>query len=181
MEKQLEQLTALLMQQAEMPKQAQEESQRREERMSQILEHVVSQQAPSQHSTTTTSGNAAASSSAPWQAKFPFGAAPAPHLSSSASLQEFDAWRHKFKGYVTLTKISSLLPAEQRTALVSVLDDKWIRILRYGIGVADDTELEPVLDAMEAYLRGQRNVIVDRRDFYSSKNRVKRLTTSCVL
>ncbi|KAG7174286.1 hypothetical protein Hamer_G003217 [Homarus americanus] len=135
--------------------------------MSQILEHVVSQQVPSHHSTTTTSGAVATSSGAPQKAKFPFGAAPAPHLSSSASLREFDAWRHKFKGYVMLTKISSVPPIEQRAALVSVLDEKWTRILRFGIGVSDDTELEPALDAMEAYLRGQRNILVDRRDFYS--------------
>ncbi|KAG7160457.1 hypothetical protein Hamer_G001715 [Homarus americanus] len=91
MEKQLEQLMALLMQQAEMVKQAQEESRGRGERMSKILEHVVSQQEPIHHRTTTTSGTAATSSSAPRQAKFPIGAAPAPHLSSSASLREFDA------------------------------------------------------------------------------------------
>ncbi|KAG7170150.1 hypothetical protein Hamer_G012394 [Homarus americanus] len=165
MEKKLEQLAVLLMQQAEMAKQAQEESQRREERMSQILEHVVSQQEPSHHITTTTSSAAATSSSAPRQAKFPVCSAPSPHLSLSASLWEFDAWCHKFKGYVTLTKISSLPTTEQRAALESVLDDEWNRILRFGIGVADDTELEPVLDAMEAYLWGQGNVILDQRDF----------------
>ncbi|KAG7173746.1 hypothetical protein Hamer_G018891 [Homarus americanus] len=167
MEKQLEQLTALMMQQAEMVKQAQENSQRREERLSQILEHVVSQQEPSNHNTTTTSGAAATSSVASRQTKFPFGAAPALHLSFLSSLRKFDAWRHKFKGYMTLTKISSLSPAEQRAELVSVLNDEWTRILRYRIGVADDTELEPVLDAIKAYLRGERNVIVDRRDSYS--------------
>ncbi|KAG7176403.1 hypothetical protein Hamer_G009213 [Homarus americanus] len=167
MEKQLEQLTAFLMQQAKMAKQAQEESQRWEEPLNQILEHVVSQQEPSHHSTTTTSGAAATSSSAPRPAKFSVGTASALHLSTSASLREFDAWRHKFKGYVTLTKISSLPPAKQRAALVSVLDEEWTRILRYGIGVADNTQLEPVLYVMEAYLRRQRNVIVDRSDFYS--------------
>ncbi|KAG7157146.1 putative Transposon Tf2-6 polyprotein-like 4 [Homarus americanus] len=121
MEKQLEKLTAFLMQQAEMAKQAQLESQPREERWSQILERVVSQQAPSHHSTTTTSGVAAAS-----------------------------------KWCATPGQVSP----NQRAALVSVLDDKRIRILRYRVGVADDTELE-------AYLRGQGNVIVDWRDFYS--------------
>ncbi|KAG7173767.1 hypothetical protein Hamer_G018914 [Homarus americanus] len=79
-----------------MAKQAQEEYQRREECMSHILEHVVSQQEPSHHSTTTTNG--ATSSSAPWQTKFPFGAAPDLHLSSSASLLEFDACSTSLRG-----------------------------------------------------------------------------------
>ena len=35
------------------------------------------------------------------------------------------------------------------------------------IAVADDVGLEQVIDAMEVHLRGQRNVIMDRRDIYS--------------
>ena len=70
-------------------------------------------------------------------------------------------------GYVTLTKIFTLHTAQKRAALMSVLDDEWTQTLRYGIAVADDAGLEQVLDAMQAYLRGQRNVIVDQRDFYS--------------
>ena len=70
-------------------------------------------------------------------------------------------------GYVTLMKIFILPTAQQRAALMSVLDDEWTRTLRYGIAVADDAGLEQILDVMEAHLRGQHNVIVDRRDFYS--------------
>ena len=39
--------------------------------------------------------------------------------------------------------------------------------MRYGLAVDDDADLKAILDAMEAHLRGQRNIIVDRRDFYS--------------
>ncbi|KAG7174299.1 hypothetical protein Hamer_G003234 [Homarus americanus] len=99
--------------------------------------------------------------------KLPHSATLAPHLSSSASVREFDAWRHKFEGYVKLTKIHYLPPDQQRSTLVALLDDDWTRTLRYGLAVADGAHLKTTLDATEAHLRRQRNVIVDRRDFYS--------------
>lgn len=149
----MEQLAALLAQQAE-------ESRRREERMSQLLERAVSRR----EATSSEDGQAQAS---PEEVKFPASAAVAPHLSSSASLREFDAWRHKFRGYVALMKISALPLVEQKAVLSSVVDDEWSRTLRFTIDAADDAGLEQVLDAMEAHLRGQRNVIVDRREFYA--------------
>ncbi|XP_068226846.1 uncharacterized protein [Palaemon carinicauda] len=101
--------------------------------------------------------------------KIPHSATPAPHLSSSISLKEFDAWRHKFDGYAMLTGIKSLTPAKQRSVLASVLDEDWTRTLRYGLSFPADADLETILNAMERHLRGQRNVIVDRREFYLRK------------
>lgn len=171
MEKQLEQLAALLVRQAEAAQRAQEESQRREERMNKLVEGLVSRQTHEDRTTTHSAGDSSSSNdtldSSSTPARFPVTATTAPRLTSSASLREFDAWRHKFMGYVTLTKMSSLPLAEQRAAFLALLDDEWTRILRYGISVREDAKLDVVLDAMECYLRGQRNVIVDRRDFYS--------------
>ncbi|XP_045137194.1 uncharacterized protein LOC123519755 [Portunus trituberculatus] len=167
----VEQLAALLVRQADAAERAQKESQRREECMSKLLEGLVSQQTHADGTTAHSAGDNSTSnetldnSSTP--ARFPVTAATAPRLASSASLREFDSWRHKFRGYVTLTKMSSLPHAEQRAALSSLLDDEWTRILRYVISVEEDADLDEVLDAMECYLRGQRNIIVDRRDFYS--------------
>ena len=57
--------------------------------------------------------------------------------------------------------------ADQTIALVSMLDDDWTRTLRYGLDLDDQASLQETLAAMETHLRRQRNVMVDRRDFYS--------------
>ena len=172
MEKQLEQLTALMVKQAEMTQSAQEEARRREERLSSMLEEFV-------RSHVDGVGNSGESDSRLHERdaerphrRFPQGTTPAPHLSSSVSLREFDAWRHKLEGYAMLTGITTLTPAEQRSALMSLLDDDWTRALRYGLNVSDTADLKTILDAMEAHLRGQRSVILDRRDFYSRTQEV---------
>ncbi|KAK3880187.1 hypothetical protein Pcinc_015318 [Petrolisthes cinctipes] len=123
---------------------------------------------PSSKSTSRTGSDDTSSSSntSTHSARFPASAATTPHLTSSASLREFDVWRYKFEGYVTLTKINMLTRTEQRAALTAVLDDEWTRTLRYGISVPEDADLGSILDAMGEYLRNQRNIIVDRRDFY---------------
>ncbi|KAK3868203.1 hypothetical protein Pcinc_026391 [Petrolisthes cinctipes] len=164
MENQVEQLTALLVQQAEMARQAQEESRRREGRLNDVLEQLISRQVGNPGREDSQAGAVEAT---PQHVKFSPSVALTPHLSSSASLREFDAWRHKFRGYVALTKVTSLPLVQQKAILTSMLDDEWNRTLRYVVDVADGAQLEEVLDAMEAHLRGQRNVIVDRREFYS--------------
>ncbi|KAK3855471.1 hypothetical protein Pcinc_038132 [Petrolisthes cinctipes] len=166
MEKQMEALTALLVRQAEAAQRAQEEGQRREERLNQLLEHMVAQPSSQSTSRTGSDDTSRSSNTSTHSARFPASAATTPHLTSSASLREFDAWRYKFEGYVTLTKINMLTRTEQRAALTAVLDNEWTRTLRYGISVPEDADLGSILDAMGEYLRNQRNIIVDRRDFY---------------
>ena len=107
---------------------------------------------------------AASSGAAP---RLPASATPAPRLSSSASLKEFESWRQKFSGYVLLTGVSRLPAAEQRAALLALLDDDWTRVVRYGLPVAQDADVNAVITAMQAHLRRQRNVIIDRRDFFT--------------
>ncbi|XP_068206283.1 uncharacterized protein [Palaemon carinicauda] len=163
MEGQLEQLTELLAKQADM-------AQKREERLSMMLETMMSVQNGNVNENRQRSGGAEISQNdAQCRYKIPHSATPAPHLSSSVSLKEFDAWRHKFEGYAMLTGIKSLTPAEQRSVLASVLDEDWTRTLRYGLSFPADADLETILNAMESHLRGQRNVIVDRREFYLRK------------
>ena len=101
--------------------------------------------------------------------RLPLSTTPAPHLHASASIREFSAWREKLSAYLMLTGVSTLKLKEQRAALLVLLDDEWQRTLRYGLNVSDDSSLENVLDAMEAHLRTQRNVVVDRRDFYARR------------
>lgn len=160
MEKQLEQLTALMARQME-------EAQRREERLTSVLEGLATSQRVSSAGEDGESVSRADGAATRMQVKLPHTATPAPHLSSSASLKEFDAWRHKFEGYVKLTRINCLPPDEQRSALLALLDVDWARTLRFGLTLPDEADLKATLDAMETHLRRQRNVIVDRRDFYS--------------
>ena len=104
MENQRERLTALLVQKAEAAQQAQEESLRREERISKLQEGTVAQRPASPPSSASGSGgnnfgndhNAIRDNSIIQQPRFPVTATTALHLKSSASLPEFDAWRHKF-------------------------------------------------------------------------------------
>ncbi|KAK4303593.1 hypothetical protein Pmani_024418 [Petrolisthes manimaculis] len=153
MERQLEALTDLLMRQAEAAQRAQEEGQRREERLNQLLERMVVQQTSQSTSRTGSDDASSSSNTSTHGVRYPTSAATTPYLTSSASLREFDAWQHKFEGYVTLTKINMLTRTEQRAALTAVLDDEWTRTLRYGISVPEDADLGSILDTMGEYLR----------------------------
>ena len=66
-----------------------------------------------------------------------------------------------------LARLDSLPFKEQRAVLTSLLDDDWSRIVRHTLQVAADDGIKDVLDAMEKHLRGQRSVLLDRREFYS--------------
>ncbi|KAF0290737.1 Afadin [Amphibalanus amphitrite] len=66
-----------------------------------------------------------------------------------------------------LTGLRDLTTAEQRASLSRLLDDEWHRIVKYGLGISDTATMDEVTTAMERYLRSQRNVILDRREFYT--------------
>ena len=92
---------------------------------------------------------------------------PAPRLHEGASLREFTAWREKFNGYALLTGLTSHPQVTQTAALTSLLDDQWTRTLRHGLDVdINSSDTKTILDSMERHLRGQRNIILDRREFY---------------
>ena len=98
--------------------------------------------------------------------RLPASATPAPQLSSSASLKEFESWRQKFHGYSLLTGVNRLAQPEQKAALLALLDDDWTRVVRYGLPIPEDADMNTIITAMQTHLRRQRNVIIDRRDFY---------------
>ena len=80
---------------------------------------------------------------------------------------EFESWKRKFEGYCLLTHIRQLSPPEQRAALLAVLDDDWSRVVDFGLPLPVAASMDQIIDAMHTYLRRQRNVIIDRRDFTS--------------
>lgn len=95
-------------------------------------------------------------------------ATPAPRLVEGASLREFSSWRDKFKGYALLTGLNDLPQDSQTAALMSLLDDQWTRVLRHGLDVDISTsDTTAIIDSMERHLREQRNIILDRRDFFN--------------
>ena len=156
----LERLSALLVRQAEI-------SAEREERLATMMERlmVASPAADAAARPPPPAGG----SSGTTRPRLPLSATPAPHLHAGANIREFKAWREKLSAYFMLTGVSALSITEQRAAIVGLLDDEWQRTLRYGLGVDDDGPLSDVLDAMEKHLRAQRNVVVDRRDFYARR------------
>lgn len=111
MEKQLEQLTALMARQME-------EAQKREERLTSLLEGLATSQQASSASENGANATPPGGAATRTQVKqLQHIGTPAPHLSSSASLKEFDAWRHKFEGYVKLDRITCFPP---RRAAISI-------------------------------------------------------------
>ena len=78
-------------------------------------------------------------------------------------------WKEKFEGFMLLTRGNSCPVREQRALLLTLLDEDWTRIVKYGLGINDDTPVTEVVAAMEGHLRSQRNVIIDRREFFSRK------------
>ncbi|KAF0296700.1 Nucleoprotein TPR [Amphibalanus amphitrite] len=85
------------------------------------------------------------------------GPTPAPQLSSSASLKEFESWRQKFHGYSLLTGVNRLAQPEQKAALLALLDDDWTRVVRYGLPIPEDADMNTIITAMQTHLRRQRN------------------------
>ncbi|KAF0309000.1 hypothetical protein FJT64_019840 [Amphibalanus amphitrite] len=66
-----------------------------------------------------------------------------------------------------LTGVDKLSQKEQRASLYTIVDDEWYRIIKFGLSdVTDTSDLDETISAMEKHLRSQRNVILDRRDFY---------------
>ena len=81
---------------------------------------------------------------------------PTPHLAATATLKECEAWREKFSGYCLLTGVHNLGEAEQRAALLAVLDDDWARVVPIP---ADGRHHNRHAGALPAV---QRNVVIDR-------------------
>ena len=158
----IEKLAQLFLQRAEL-------SAQREERLAQLVERMAADRQPpavAAGEAGRTPSTTQASAPAP-TVRLPASATPPPYLTSSASLRDFAVWREKLNGYMLLTGASALPIASQRAALLSLVDEDWHRVLRYGLRVAADADLSDVVDAMEKHLRKQRSVLVDRRAFYA--------------
>ena len=163
----LELLTRLLAEQMGLTQEAQRQGQLRAERLVAMMERmwtvppaVAGAAAQSDAAAAARADELPAVSSQPTP-RLPASATPVPQLSSSASLNEFESWRQKFVGFSLLTGVSRLAPPEQKAALLALLDD-WTRVVRYGLPISEDANVDTIIAAMQAHLRRQRNIIIDR-------------------
>ena len=101
--------------------------------------------------------------------KIPTNATPAPMLLHNASLREFTTWKQKFNDYRLLTGISKVPNNQQKAVLRSLLDDEWFRVTKFALAInmeSEDTTVETIIEQMQQHLRSQRNVVLDRKEFY---------------
>ncbi|KAF0308281.1 hypothetical protein FJT64_020476 [Amphibalanus amphitrite] len=138
---------------------------RREERMAALMERVLPGPTAVQDATAPAQAAAGPDSGARPRARMPAAGTPTPRLAATATLKEFEAWKEKFSGYCLLTGVHDLTEAEQRAALLAVLDDDWARVVRFGLPIPAEASMADVITAMHAHLRRQRNVVIDRCEF----------------
>ncbi|XP_043232767.1 uncharacterized protein LOC122387025 [Amphibalanus amphitrite] len=138
---------------------------RREDRMAALMERVLPGPTAVQDATAPAQAAAGPDSGARPRARMPAAGTPTPRLAATATLKEFEAWKEKFSGYCLLTGVHDLTEAEQRAALLAVLDDDWARVVRFGLPIPAEASMADVITAMHAHLRRQRNVVIDRCEF----------------
>ena len=146
-------LAAMLQQQHDKLDEERKDSIRREEKMQSLLEAAL-QKMPDEHQ----QGK-----------KIPTNATPAPMLLHNASLREFTTWNQKFTDYMLLTGINNATNDRQKAVLRSLLDDEWFRIAKFALNIKmedGNTTVETIITQMLDYLRSQRNVVLDRKEFY---------------
>ena len=134
-----------------------EEAKKREENMQKMLEKALGAPNPKDKSNGETNK------------KIPVNATPAPMLSHSASLREFSVWRQKLADYMLLTGINKTSNDRQKAVIRSLLDDEWVRITKFALDIdmdEDNVDVENILNGMQNHLRSQRNIVLDRKEFY---------------
>ena len=102
--------------------------------------------------------------------KKPTNASPPPRLNANCSLREFANWKTKYLDYCLLNNVEKLEPNEQKAVLRALLDDEWLRITQFVLHTKleeDSSRTDDVITEMQAYLRSQRNIVIDRKEFYS--------------
>ena len=90
-----------------------------------------------------------------------------------ATMADFRTWKEGFEGYASATKIYSDCDLEARRAVVrAALSESWCKLWTTGMlkfGLTDD--VPEILKSIKDYLRGQRNALLDRKDFHARDQR----------
>ena len=94
-------------------------------------------------------------------------ATPPPPLQSSVSLLDFVSWRSLWNDYATLIRLDRLTPREQCALLRSCLSVEMRSTLEFALQfeTSDVCPVEELLDNIHKFLRGRRNIALDRVAF----------------
>ena len=151
----LAQMAELMKQQTERMNEEREEASKREQRLQTLLENAMKKEPTGNENQ---------------KPKIPSNATPAPMLSSNATLREFATWTQKYHDYSLLTGIHKAPNNQQKAVLRSLLDDEWFRVAKFALGIEmgnEETTVDTIIEKMQAHLRSQRNIVLDRKEFYS--------------
>jgi len=91
-----------------------------------------------------------------------------PMLSASANLSEFGSWEEAWNDYTTCQRLSSMSRETRVSAVRQAFNEDIKRFMREGVIAVKDTDDAPeIVAAVKAYIRRQRNPLLDRLDFYN--------------
>ena len=86
-------------------------------------------------------------------------------LQTSVSLREFRIWRSAWDDYAKLSHAGNLKNEEQVAEFRMCLSDSMREVVQHAIGVADGDDVDAILDKIDAHLRSQKNIAIDRARF----------------
>ncbi len=86
----------------------------------------------------------------------------------SITMADFRTWRDSFEGYTNVLRLKTECDLMgRRTMLRSALDSSWSKLwTTQMLKILPDDDIEQILEHIRAYIRKQRNPVLDRRDFY---------------
>ena len=88
---------------------------------------------------------------------------------SEVTLTDHNDWKVRFRDYVVLTRLMEEIPSVlgRQAELRAALAPPWSKLWQTGrLRVEDNDDVEEVLEKLGVYLRGQRNPLLDRREFF---------------
>ena len=88
---------------------------------------------------------------------------------SEVTLTDYNDWKVRFRDYVVLTRLMEEIPSVlgRQAELRAALAPPWSKLWQTGrLRVEDNDDVEEVLEKLGVYLRGQRNPLLDRREFF---------------
>ena len=93
-----------------------------------------------------------------------------PVLINSATLADFEAWEESWHDYAQCQHLSTQTRETRVSALRQAFDEDIRRYLREGtIPLSTTPDTDEIIAAVKKYIRGQRNPLLDRIDFYNRR------------
>ena len=90
-----------------------------------------------------------------------------PQLSAGATVAEFVSWKEAWHDFCICQKLDLQDDGSKVATLRQCLDDDLKRFIRQGvISIGIHPNIEDYVQSLEAYIRKQRNLLLDRIDFY---------------